>query len=298
MKKILKGIGIGLIGLLGLVILAIAVLNITTQSRLNKVYEIPLDLPNLSSDAAAVERGKHQAAIRCVECHGANLGGSVVFSDPVIGDIVAPNIAAGVDGDGVLLSDAEFIRAIRHGVDRNGRALLVMPSKAYFFLNDQDLNDIIAYVRSLPPVEKSPAPANVTLIGRALGGAGAFGEVLSVEIVDHAAARPAAVEAGPTAEYGNYLVTTIGCQDCHGADYTGGKSPDPNAPPAPDLTRSGKWGNWTGADFIKTIRTGRTPDDRLLSPLMPWIYYGQMTDDELNAIWAYLQSLPGASVQK
>lgn len=298
MKKKLKGFGFGLIGLLGLMILAIAVLNITTQARLNKVYDISPELPMLSTDAAAVERGKHQVAIRCVECHGANLGGSVVFSDPLIGDIIATNIAAGVDGDGVLLSDAEFIRVIRHGVDRNGRPLLVMPSKAYYFLNDQDVNDIVAYVRSLPAVEKSPAPGDVTLIGRALVGAGAFGDVISVEIIDHAASRPAAVEPGPNAAYGEYLVTTIGCQDCHGADYSGGKSPDPNAPVAPDLTRSGKWGNWTDADFIKAIRTGRTPDDRLLSPYMPWIYYSQMTDDELNAIWVYLQSLPGAIAQK
>jgi hypothetical protein len=45
-------------------------------------------------------------------------------------------------------------------------------------------------------------------------------------------------------------------------------------------------------DFIATMRTGQTPSGRTLSEVMPWKYYDQMTDDELKAVWLYLQSLP------
>ena len=63
-------------------------------------------------------------------------------------------------------------------------------------------------------------------------------------------------------------------------------------PPGPDLTQSGELGGWTEQDFINTIRQGVTPDgDTLDSEEMPWDYYTRMTDDELKAIWMYLQTL-------
>jgi hypothetical protein len=59
-----------------------------------------------------------------------------------------------------------------------------------------------------------------------------------------------------------------------------------------NLTPGGELAGWTQADFITTLRTGVTPGGRVLSDEMPWTYVGQMTDDELEAIWLYLQSLP------
>jgi hypothetical protein len=61
--------------------------------------------------------------------------------------------------------------------------------------------------------------------------------------------------------------------------------------PAANLTTTGL-GAWTDADFIKAMRTGMRPDGRVLNTFMPWPYYAQMTDDELHAIWRFLQVLP------
>ena len=91
--------------------------------------------------------------------------------------------------------------------------------------------------------------------------------------------------------YGDYLVRTGQCRNCHGLDLTGGKDPDPAAPPAPDLTQRGELSAWNEVGFIQAFQTGRTPDGRQMNQFMPWQYIGQMTDDDLSAIWLYLQSL-------
>ena len=49
---------------------------------------------------------------------------------------------------------------------------------------------------------------------------------------------------------------------------------------------------WSEEDFIATMRTGVTPNGHQLKDVMPWKDFGQMTDDELKAVWMYLQSLP------
>lgn len=96
-----------------------------------------------------------------------------------------------------------------------------------------------------------------------------------------------------TAEYGEYLVNINGCRACHGAQLAGGKPSDPNSPLAPNLTPGGELIAWTDADFIQTLRTGVALSGNLLNPkFMPWPYKGRMTDDELKAIFLYLQSLP------
>ncbi|NIW44030.1 MAG: hypothetical protein GWN30_04445, partial [Gammaproteobacteria bacterium] len=59
-----------------------------------------------------------------------------------------------------------------------------------------------------------------------------------------------------------------------------------------NLTPGGELKGWSEADFINTIRTGVTVDGRTLNEVMPWRYIGQMTDEELQAIWLYLQSIP------
>lgn len=74
----------------------------------------------------------------------------------------------------------------------------------------------------------------------------------------------------------------------------GGPFPDPTRKKiSPNLTPGGELVAWTEEDFINTIRTGRTPGGHDLDPeFMPWKEYRNFTDDELKAIWLYLQSLP------
>ena len=108
---------------------------------------------------------------------------------------------------------------------------------------------------------------------------------------------------------GRYLVTIMSCSDCHtpGALYG-----------APDTTRllsgselgwTGPWGvvrarnltpdsttgigTWSKEQIVQALRTGSTPDGRQLAPIMPWMNYGSILDeDDAMAIAAYLKSLP------
>jgi mono/diheme cytochrome c family protein len=210
----------------------------------------------------------------------------------MLGTISAVNLTAGRGIGGDSLTDADYIAAIRHGVDHTGRPILTMPSESYFYIKDQELGEMIAYLKSTVPVD-NPLPATrITPLGIALIGAGAFGDLMAAEHIDHQAARPEDVQPGVTVAYGNYLVRAGQCRTCHGPDLTGGKDGDPNAPPAPGLTQAGELSSWDEADFIQALRSGSTPDGRQMSPFMPWMYIGQMTDDELKAMWLYLQSLP------
>ncbi len=293
--KLLKRTGIVLAGFLVLVILGFAGIYGSAQVRLRKSWVIPSEDVSIPTDAASLEEGQRQFVIHCATCHGLNGAGSIIFQDPALGTIAAPNISAGRGKEGRRLSDGELIRAIRHGVGADSKALLVMPSDAFYYLNDRDLGNLIAFLKNSPPVENSLAKTAVTPLGAALIGAGAFGRVINAEEIDHTGRRPTAASPGVTVAYGDYLVRTGQCRTCHGAQLTGGKDPDPNAPPAPSLTRSGELAGWSEQDFTMAMRTGLAPGGRKLSAYMPWPYLGQMTDDELRAVWMDLQWLPGSS---
>jgi hypothetical protein len=73
-----------------------------------------------------------------------------------------------------------------------------------------------------------------------------------------------------------------------GISFAANLTPDPNTG-----LRSGVW---TEELFIKALRTGKhMGTTRDILPPMPWNYYGQLSDDDLKAIWAYLGSIPGYS---
>ena len=118
---------------------------------------------------------------------------------------------------------------------------------------------------------------------------------IPAELILHAALRPAAPEPGITPEYGKYL--TYSCKVCHGLTMSGGPIPGfPSSwPPAPNLTfgAGSVLPSWVEEDFINTIRTGITPEAlKLRAEYMPWGSYKFMNDNELKAVWVYLQSLP------
>src|SRR5262249_21261715 len=149
-----------------LLLVAIGAAYLVSNARLNTTYAItppPLAIP---SDAASISRGQHLAVAvaRCVDCHGDNLAGKVFLDEPP-GRIVAPNLTRGAGGVAGLLSDADWVRAIRDGVGPNGKALLIMPAE-YSQLSDADLAAIISYVKSTPPVDNDRLPSNeVRLLG-------------------------------------------------------------------------------------------------------------------------------------
>jgi len=290
-KKVLKWIGIVLGGLVGLLVLVALGLYLLGTSQLDKKYDVPVKAINVPADAQAVGRGEHLAAIfMCTRCHTENLGGEVYFDVPGMVSIPTPNLTTGSGGIGAAYSNEDLARAIRHGVNRDGQALFIMPAKAFQYLSDADLEAIIAYVRSMPPVDNSLPERRVELMGRLMMGAGMFPPFAAAQI-DHTSPPSSTPDPGVTAEYGQYLAHV--CTECHGANLNGA----PFGPPGqevltPNLTPGGELSAWSEQDFMNTIRSGVTPSGRSLNEDMPWKSFGQMTDDELQALWMYLQAQP------
>jgi mono/diheme cytochrome c family protein len=292
MGKVLKWIGIGLGALVLLIVLAVGALFIRAQMMINKAYAAPAVALTIPTDAASVARGQHliTAVAACVDCHGQDLGGGVVIDDPALGRIVAPNLTSG--GRGGALNDADFARVLRYGVKTDGHSVLVMPANDYTHFSDSDLASVIAYIRSVPAVPDTQPGHELRPLGYILVGAGQLPIVIA-ERIDFATAGSPPVTPDVSMAYGQYL-TAIACTGCHGEGLSGG--PIPGAPPdflpAANLTPSGEVGGWTESDFINTIRTGQTPSGRELVGDMPWQTFAKMTDDELRAIWLYIDSVP------
>jgi mono/diheme cytochrome c family protein len=292
MRRFLKWIGFILGGVLGLLLLAMGTMFILAGNRLNKTYDIQPEPITISTETAVIERGQYIYSIGCAGCHGDNLAGTPFFDDPALGSIPASNLTAGQGGIGGVYSDADFVRAIRHGVDANSKPLAIMPAAAFYYFSDEDLGAVIAYVQSVPPVDNELGKQNMKLMGRILLAAGAF-DVLTAESIDHTGPRPVAPQQSVTADYGEYLVNTGDCRLCHGSTLSGAQPPEPGAPLAPNLTPGGELADWASPDFISTMRIGITPNGHELdAEFMPWEDVGRMTDDDLTAVFLYLQSLP------
>jgi cytochrome c553 len=297
-RKLLRWTLIGLSGLLGAALIAAIVLYFLGGARLSRGYDIAVAAVEIPAVDAAVERGRHlaEAVTLCAACHGDDLSGGVLFDDPMIATIYASNLTRGVGGTGSRYSDIDYVRAIRHGVNAEGRGLMIMHSDAYHRLGETDLAAIIAYVKALPPVNNEVPETSVTALGRVMIALGLFDSdampLIPAEVVDHAAPLPGIPEPGRTADYGGYLVSIALCTMCHGPELRGAPPIDPAAPPGPGIIAYAAPGGWTEAEFIETIRTGTTPYGRALDPeFMPWEVYAKMTDDELVAIRQFVGSL-------
>lgn len=292
-RKALKWLGIGLLVVLVLVVLFGAGAIVRGQTRFGQTYSVPDDEVPIPSDPASLARGEHLVKVLCTGCHGENLAGTDFFADDTLGRMHAFNLTTGKGGIGATYTDADFVRTLRHGVRPNGSSVFVMPARAFYYLSDADLGSIIAYLKTLPPVDQEWAPKQFTPFGNFLLGVGVFDNLIMAEQIDHAAPRPTAPAAGATAAYGDYLVHLNGCRNCHGQELSGGKVDDPTiALLAPNITPGGYLGAWSDADFIKTIRTGVNPGGRVLNEAMPWKTFAKMTDEELTAIFRYLQAQP------
>jgi len=290
--KILKWIGIILGGLILLIALAAGGMIASSTSRFNKTYAIQAEPLTIPTDEASLAIGKHWAEIHCRACHGEDLGGNTeFFDDPSLGYVDAPNLTSGKGGIGGTYTDADWVRAIRHGVKSDGTSVFIMPSNDFYYLSDADLAGIIAYMKAVPPVDREIREPNLKPFAKILYALGAFGNLLYAETIQHEV-RPPAPAVGVTIEYGEYLANAHGCKSCHGEALSGDQPTEPGAPLAPNLTPGGELAVWTEVDFMNTLRTGVTPSGHELSASMPWQGLGKMTDDELKAVWMYLQSLP------
>ncbi len=292
MRTLLRWLGRILGGLFALVLLAIAGLYVITQSRVDEVYDVAVQGIPIPSEEESIRHGEHVVTTLgfCTECHGENLAGQIMEDDPLVGTLVATNLTRGEGGIGSDYTDEDWIRAIRHGLEPDGTPLLVMPSEYYTKFSDRDLGDIIAYLKTIPAVDNRLPETSLGLMGRVY----VFQDpvVIPAQFIDHEGPRPPAPEPGVTVEYGRYMATL--CTLCHGEDFSGGEG----AGAGLNLTPAGDLRTWTEADFFTAMRSGVTPSGRSLDEeYMPWPIVAQLTDDELKAIWMFLQTLPPVESQ-
>lgn len=199
-------------------------------------------------------------------------------------------------------TDGELYRAITSGVSKEGKALLpVMPYLNYGKMASEDIKSIIAYLRSLPSIPNDVPDSKPDF----------WLKPLLKKMPQKALSQPKPA-LQDSIGYGKYLATFAGCADCHtprrmgmplkNKGFAGGtpfKLPSGTVTSAnitPD-THTGI-GRWTKADFIARFRAF---DSRRFKPFdtqggfntpMPWLLYSGMTDEDLGAIYSYIQSLP------
>jgi mono/diheme cytochrome c family protein len=255
---------------------------------MSRRFAVPEHPIALRGDSAEIARGARLATVRgCVDCHGRNLGGTVMFDDPELGRLAAPNLTMG--GRGALLEPRDWERAVRHAVRRDSTPLRVMPAQELTTMADDELEAIVSYIRSVPAVSKAQPPARIGPLARVLYLAGQV-ELLPAEKIDHARSHRTHVAPTPTATYGEYLA--IGCTGCHGPTFSGGKIPGgpPDWKPAANITPAGI-GHYTERDFVRVLREGKRPDGSSVDSLMPWRLTKAMTDTEVTALYAYLKTV-------
>jgi len=195
-------------------------------------------------------------------------------------------------------SDEQIITAIREGKTPNGNIIFPpMPVPTYHGMSDYDAKAIVTYLRTLKPVRQViPAP--------------------HYNLPQSAMPPVHDVKAPPPQDkvaYGRYVVTALAhCFECHtGPDDHG--APDvqhklgaggfmimlaPNAAVAtPNITQDTETGigAWSDADIKKAITDGIRPDGRHLAPPMPYSYFKKMTAEDLDAVVAFLRTVPAIS---
>jgi len=264
---------------------------------------------------------------RCFWCHSPLNDGDPATPRPESrgsGDVLdpktpvnAPNITPDPETGIGRWSDAQVVRAIREGTGRDGRLLRGdHPSTYYSVMTDEDAAAVVAYLRSLPPIHRAlPRSAPVRRRGE------------SVQVATPPAS--AAALRSPT-DRGRYLVQLGECLGCHttttregrpfrGLEFGGGrrfrveKGVGNEVSPDPSFTRAAKHSPSTDEQtfasanitrdpsgiafytqdiFIETLRTGRVAGIRALSSAMPWVFFREMTDEDLGAVFAYLNTVP------
>lgn len=273
-----------------LVLIAIfyGVVYYSTQSRINKKYDVTLQKLVIPTDSASYWAGKHIAQNRgCIGCHGEDLsGGRVFISDSTpLGFIAASNITNGKGG--VQNKDEDWIRVLRHGLNKQNKSVWFMPSHEVAHLSNTEMAQLISYVKQQPPVDKPSKPHYIKPLGRIITYFGKF-PLLPAEIIDHNARYEEHTVKEISPQYGAYLSTT--CQGCHGPDLKGAPAHSPEEPNIPNITSTGNPGKWNKEGFFTALRTGKTPEGKQLSDAMPYKNF-TFNDTELESIFLYLQQL-------
>jgi mono/diheme cytochrome c family protein len=279
----------------------------------------PASAETVERTPARLVRGEYLAkhVSGCVDCHTSHdysrrgapesgplgAGGFCLReADGFPGHLCTANItsdrAAGVGA----WTDGELLRAIRDGVDREGRPLFpMMPYEKFSHLGDEDLRSIVAYVRTLPPSARVTPPKHL-----------AFPLSLLIRLAPGpVTTQVTAPSPSDTVAYGEYLTTVAACEDCHTPTEKG--KPLPGMRFAGGQQMKGPWGTVTTANITPDDATGigRMTRDQFIArfqamaalptdqpapatgqTVMPWSDYGGMTASDLGSIYDYLRTVP------
>ena len=272
----------------------------------------PLTDRTFAATPARLERGKYIAedVAGCMDCHSPHdwtkhdapvpegmEGAGENF--PVVGlpgQFSAPNLTPDRETGIGTWSDDQLARAIREGIGHDGRALFpVMPYLDYQSMSDEDLASVIVYLRSLKPVHNALPPTKI---------------IFPVKYLIRSVPRPLtapvpAPDLSTPVKRGAYLVNMAGCSDCHTPQDSHGM-PMPGLDFAGGFILDGPWGRVASANitpdasgisyydeglFAQVMRTGYVKA-RKLNQIMPWTVFSGMTDEDLAAMFAYLQTVP------
>lgn len=280
MKKILKFFAAAV----GIFVFVLVGLHVVSAKRLAQAPAITVADIAVPDTPDAIERGRHLATSvsGCTYCHGQDFSGDLIPDGPPNATVVAPNLTSGKGGVGSNYSNAMWIRAIAHGVGGDGRALIIMPSINYAGLSANDIGALVAFMKSLPPVDKELESTSIGFPSSIIFGLLAW-PGLSVNAIDHANIGGNALDEGD----GRYLIFVSGCHSCHGNNLAGLTS-HAGPPPGPNLTTV----DWTTDQFIQAMSIGKRPDGTAIQETMPWRSFGKMTRPELAAIWDHVTGLP------
>ena len=304
-RKILKWTGI----LIGTVLL---LLTITVSLRQDLKFEAPYPQIKASTDSSVIARGRYLAfgPAHCADCHGSPsarnlvekgmevpLSGGNKFDLP-IGDVFVRNITPDkLTGIG-RYTDGEIARVLRHGVRPDGTA--VLPFMPFHNTSDEDLTAIISFLRAQKPV-RNEIPENTSNI------LGSVVKAFVLKPVGPTENVPQTIKRDTSAAYGKYLsVSVANCMGCHtnrdmmtgafiGEPFAGGLQMESSFEPerysfiTPNLTpdSTGRLFGWTPEMFINRFRKGKIyPGTH-----MPWGPFSRMCDDELKAIYNFLQTV-------
>lgn len=290
LKKIFKWIGI-VVGVLVLTAVGFYIkAHVAVQKRINHKYTVSAQAISLPTDSAALALGARLVKAKgCTDCHGSDLGGKVFIDDPKLGFFVAKNLTKGQGG---LPSDhgaEDWVLALKHGIRKDGKPLLIMPSHEFTFLSERDMGAVISYCMQLPKIDRSFTENNVGPLGVVLTDLGKL-PLVPAEMIDHNRVLVKEVKAEVSLEFGKYISTS--CEGCHRKTMKGGDPIAPGFPVVLDISSTGNPGKWTDEEFINTLRTGVTPEGKVLDPAqMPWPMAKEFTDVELKALHLYLNSL-------
>jgi len=270
---------------------------------LHRSYPAPAAVADAGSKAQ-IERGKYVAyTADCAACHtapkgGAPFAGGYPMNTP-FGTILSSNITPDPDTGIGGWDFAMFDRAVRHGKGSHGYLYPAMPYTSYANMTDQDMQDLWAYIQSLPAQKNAvvenqlPFPANQRWL---MGGWNL--------LFFHAPALPQPASQTAEIQRGQYLVTGPGhCSACHTSrDPFGAETADflqggqLGAWYAPNLTNAPVvgLGNWSADDITQYLKTGSNQYAVSSGPMTEAVENStqHLTDADLHAIAAYLKALP------